>query len=198
MPVFKTIDGATPIHDASGLKLKITTLEQLYDAEAQNIARAMLKYLAGKPSRRSAPFDVVWTLKLHKEMFANVWKWAGQVRTSNLNMGVPGYKIQEELHTLLADLQCWKDTDMEWVEQATRLHHRAVSIHPFLNGNGRWSRMLSNIWLKQHGHTPVLWPAEMNRESPIRADYIKAVKEADRGNLQPLLDMHRIFQEKTE
>src|SRR6266851_437586 len=23
-------------------------------------------------------------------------------------------------------------------------------IHPFLNGNGRWSRMLANIWLKRN------------------------------------------------
>ena len=37
-------------------------------------------------------------------------------------------------------------------EQAVLLHHRAVQIHPFENGNGRWSRLLANIWLKKHAH----------------------------------------------
>ncbi|MEI7668618.1 MAG: mobile mystery protein B [Pseudomonadota bacterium] len=195
MPVFREIEGATPIHDASGLKIKITSLEQLYDAEAQNIAKAMLKYLAGKPSRRSASFDVSWSLKLHREMFYDVWKWAGQIRTSNLNMGVSVYQIQEELLKLFADLKCWQDTGMDLLEQAVRLHHRAVSIHPFVNGNGRWSRMLGNIWLKQNNNSPTLWPAEMNRESSIRLDYIKAVREADKGNITPLLEMHRKFEQ---
>lgn len=43
------------------------------------------------------------------------------------------------------------------VEIAARIHHRAVQIHPFLNGNGRWSRMLVNIYLKQNGLQPTKW-----------------------------------------
>lgn len=193
MSVFTTIEGATPIHDASGLKLRINNLEELYDAEAKNIAKIMLKYLAAKPSKRSASFDIRWSLKLHGEMFCDVWKWAGQIRHHTLNIGVPPYKIQEELHNLFQDLQCWKQTDMNLLEQAVRLHHRAVSIHPFPNGNGRWSRMLGNIWLKQNDHPLTLWSSDMNRENPIRSDYIKAIKEADKGNIESLLELHRLY-----
>ncbi len=194
MPVFPTIEGATPIDDASGLKLNIVTIEALYVAEAENIAKAVLKYLAGKPSKRSAPFTVDWIIRLHKEMYGNVWTWAGQIRTSgNPNIGVPAYMIPEELRKLIDDLHCWESTGMELIEQVVRLHHRAVWIHPFPNGNGRWSRMLSDIWLKQHGKALPIWPAEMNRESPIRSDYIRAVKEADRGNFEPLLALQRRY-----
>lgn len=193
MPRFPTIDGATPIDDASGLKLGITTLPELYEAEASNIAHAVVKYLANKPSKRSAPFSAEWALKLHKEMFEEVWNWAGQIRTSGTtNVGVQPHRIREELYKLFADLEAWGHSGMDLVEQAVRLHHRAVWIHPFPNGNGRWSRMLADIWLKQHGHAVAAWPSDMNRESPIRAEYIQAVREADNGNLEPLLTLEPV------
>ena len=30
---------------------------------------------------------------LHKKMFCNVWKWAGEFRRSEKNIGVPWYSI---------------------------------------------------------------------------------------------------------
>ena len=48
----------------------------------------------------------------------------------------------------------------ETLELAVRIHFRAVHIHPFPNGNGRWSRLLGNIFLKQNDHPLVKWPEE--------------------------------------
>ncbi len=82
-------------------------------------------------------------------MFAEVWRWAGHKRTTELNPGVPVYQIDIALKDLMDDLAYWRDkNDTDIIEQATRLHHRAVAIHPFLNGNGRWARLLANIFLK--------------------------------------------------
>lgn len=53
------------------------------------------------------------------------------------------------------------------IDDAALLHYRAVKIHPFPNGNGRWSRMLANVWLRKHGAKPTVWPpseASYNRE----------------------------------
>ena len=47
---------------------------------------------------------------------------------------------------------------MSLIEQAVVLHHLAVQIHPFPNGNGRWARMVANIWLKLHGGEATEWP----------------------------------------
>lgn len=195
MPTLPTIDGATPIDDISGLKLPVTTRDALNAAEAENIAKAVLKYLAKKPSRRSAPFDVRWMLQLHREMFGEVWEWAGQIRTSPLpTIGVPAHQIREELGKLIGDLLFWKKSTMDITEQAVRLHHRAVWIHPFLNGNGRWSRMLADIWLRQQGQKIPIWPVEVNTEaSRVRAKYIQAVKDADGGDFGKLLALYRQF-----
>jgi fido (protein-threonine AMPylation protein) len=63
------LPGETPI-DGSGLKRKgINAWAELNRAEAENIRKAVVKYLAAKPSRRSAPFTLSWAKRLHKQIF---------------------------------------------------------------------------------------------------------------------------------
>ena len=82
-------------------------------------------------------------------------------------------------------------SDMPLLEQAARLHHSAVVIHPFENGNGRWSRMLANIWLKQNGSNLTFWPeATVGETSVIRDEYLQALKAADRMDFGPLFALH--------
>ncbi|HQU44044.1 MAG TPA: hypothetical protein PK867_14590, partial [Pirellulales bacterium] len=78
-------------------------------AEAENILKATLKYLAGRPSRRTARFDVNWMVKLHREMFGDVWRWAGEIRSRDLNIGVPFYHVRPELQALADDLAAWRE-----------------------------------------------------------------------------------------
>lgn len=68
---------------------------------------------------------------------------------------------------------------------------------PFEDGNGRWARLLANVWLMQHDQPATLWPATDLRdtESPIRNDYIAAIKQADMRNYGPLIDLHIRFKE---
>lgn len=132
------LPGETPIDDISGLKVPvITTRRELDSVEGENIRVALVKYFGQPPCDHVASFDLDWVLKLHREMFGDVWAWAGQVRTRNLNLGDPHYLIRENLYNLLQDLETWAKYGMDRVEQAARLHHRAVLIHPFFNGNGR-------------------------------------------------------------
>jgi Fic-DOC domain mobile mystery protein B len=157
---WEILQGETPI-DVSGLKRKgLSTRAELNRAEAENIRKVVVKYLAAKPSRRSAPFTLTWAKRLHKEMFGDVWKWAGDFRQENLNLAPDWHQIPMQVQALLDDLVCWQEQGDSLLEQAARLHHRAVWIHPFSNGNGRWARMLANIWLKRHGNSIIEWPEE--------------------------------------
>ena len=194
---WNTIPGETPI-DISGLKVSgIRNREELSVAEAENVRKAIVKYLGGPLTRRTAKFDLPWMQKLHREMFRDVWKWAGEVRTTDLNLGPPWYQVSTQLHDLCADLAYWKTHWPDVVEQAAHLHHRAVQIHPFLNGNGRWSRLLANIWLKLHKLPVTEWPEEaIGETSVIRDDYLAAVRAADSGDYAPLIELHRLFAAK--
>jgi Fic-DOC domain mobile mystery protein B len=197
MPIFEPIPGETPIDDLSGLRIRgITLRRELSEFEAANISQAALKYLAGPPTRRTAPFDFDWCLQLHAEMFGEVWNWAGKVRTEELSIGVKLYLIQEQLAALLLDLESWTGYGMDPVEQSARLHHRAVLIHPFQNGNGRWARMLANIWLKRERAPIIAWPERIiENTSEIRGRYIAAIQAADRFEYDALVALHREFQE---
>ena len=195
MTGWHTLPGETPIDDISGLKVSgVTTRSELNKIEAENIRKAVVKYLAAKPSRRTAPFDLPWVLQLHREMFGDVWAWAGTIRTTVTNIGVRPNQIEVGLAALLDDLAFWQQQGEDELKQAVMLHHRAVHIHPFQNGNGRWARLLANIRLRVLGHQLTEWPEEtIGAESVIRNDYIAAIKVADDGEYGPLLDLHRQF-----
>lgn len=194
------LPGETPIDDASELKVEgITTRRELAVAEARNIMRAVLKYFRDRPTRELAGFDLDWAHRLHAEMFGDVWGWAGRPRLKNLNLGVPFHQIDEALYNLLEDLKTWEESGMDLVEQAARLHHRAVSIHPYPNGNGRWARMLANLWLGTHGSQAIEWPEDtIGAVSPIRGEYIAALGEADAGDIAHFVEMHRRYLGKDE
>ena len=189
------IDGETPI-DPSYLKIKsIKTRNDLLPYEAENIRKATLKYLAARPSAKLAPFDYAWILKLHEEMFCDVWEWAGQVRQIDLTLGINWQKIGQELGGLMLCIRDFAEDENQLLDQAVTIHYKAVQIHPFHNGNGRWSRMLANIWLRRHGKSEVEWPeaAVGMKASTIRQDYIAAIQEADKCNFAPLTELHRRY-----
>lgn len=133
-------------------------------------------------------------LDLHEEMFGDVWEWAGKLRKIELSIGIKAYQVGIELKKLCDDIEYWqKYKTYDIFELATRIHHRAVQIHPFQNGNGRWSRMLANIYLRQNGEMPVRWQEDLlASENPKRSEYIEALKMADNGDFKALIKMHKI------
>ncbi len=157
----------------------------------KNILKASLDYLGGVSNKKSDSFDADFFLKLHKEMFGDVWDWAGKIRTAELNFGVNAYLVSTELKKLTDDLSFWHENKtFNAIEISARLHHRAVVIHPFLNGNGRWSRMLANIYLKQNELKPTKWNEDLLAQENIhRGDYIQALKQADNGDYELLIKL---------
>jgi Fic-DOC domain mobile mystery protein B len=198
MPRFKPIPGETPIADVSDLKDKnIKNRGQLNKAEAANIVKVIARYLGGPLTRKEAPFDFAWFCQLHREMFEDVWGWAGRLRKSVTNIGIAPHLIEQRLYDLCKNLPYWSNESL--LLQATMLHHQAVQIHPFENGNGRWSRTLADIWLHLHGHDPIQWPGTaLSEESEVRAAYLAAIKAADDHDYQPLLALHLRFASAVE
>ena len=67
-------------------------------------------------------------------------------------------------------------------------------IHPFVNGNGRTARAVCYFVIcgKSGGLLPgpVTVP-EILRTEPVRAQYDEALRQADEGNPQPLIEVVR-------
>ncbi|MFA5250493.1 MAG: mobile mystery protein B [Parachlamydiales bacterium] len=196
MKNFEYPEGATPIDDISGLKISwVTTQAHLNMVEAENIALAIEKYLTKSINAPTSWFTVANLQRIHKDMFDDVWDWAGIFRTTQTIPGVRPYQIQSALKDLCDDVFYWNQNgcEMTFLEQAAQIHHRLVLIHPFPNGNGRFSRIVADRYLKGWKCSMPLWPNEIQKESQARKLYIKALRLADAGDYSLLMEFTKKY-----
>ena len=180
-------DGNTPLDpdEAEGLiPAWIATRADLDRAEAANV-HAGREWARRQHARRDV-LDVGFMRELHRRMFGDVWRWAGSFRTSAKSIGVPPHRISTELQQLIDDVRYWNANDTYPVdERAARYHHRLVAIHPFVNGNGRSTRELADLYLLSAGRAPFTWGISLGEAA--RPLYLTAVRAADRQDYEPLL-----------
>lgn len=66
-----------------------------------------------------------------------------------------------------------------------------VEIHPFPNGNGRHARIASDIYLNDYfDHVDIDWSGgfDLQSSNERRDNYIFALREADKGQFDALLE----------
>jgi Fic-DOC domain mobile mystery protein B len=188
--MFEYPEGATPVNDISGLKPNwVRTQEDLNLVEAESIATATNKYLSRQVGVPKKWFTVSFLKKIHCDMFDDVWDWAGSFRKVQTIPGVLPYKIRADLEKLCSEVMFWgsESVELTLVEQAARIHHQLVFIHPFSNGNGRFSRLVADRFLKAWKRPIPRWPADLGNGGKHRKEYISALKNADKGELEPLI-----------
>lgn len=85
---------------------------------------------------------------------------AGRYRRENVTIKgathiPPNYlKVPELMEKLVLNYKHWND--FHPIIQAALLHGELVKIHPFVDGNGRTSRLFMNLDLMNHGFNPVI------------------------------------------
>jgi Fic-DOC domain mobile mystery protein B len=190
---WKYTDGQTPIseEEKEGLINQMVTLQsELDELEQYNIEKALQWTIRLKVSKEVL-LSESFIKNLHQKMYGEVWKWAGKFRKSEKNIGVKWAQISIELRNLLDDTLFWiENKSFEPEEIAIRFKHRLVSIHCFPNGNGRHSRLMADLLMeKMYKKDPFPWHfTNLTDVGNVRKKYISALKEADKGNLQSLID----------
>lgn len=176
-------EGETPLDDISGLKItNINTRAELDEAEADNILDAYLKYTISPENLKGIKFDTLFLQELHRDMFGNVWSWAGDFRTTQTSIGIEAVNIRQALYQLMDDLTFWESA-WDYQDTATRLHYSLVKIHPFLNGNGRCGRLFTDLWLLSQNHEMLEWgSSSIDDENESRREYIDALRAVDSGD----------------
>ncbi len=140
--------GATTLDpdETEGIRFKhVTTRSELDELEQANILEG-LQWL-----RKQEHPDVLteaFLCDLHKRLFGKVWKWAGNFRRTEKNIGIVPSQLAVQLRQLLDDTNYWIEHGT-WSskELAARFHHRLVYIHLFPNGNGRHARIMADAVL---------------------------------------------------
>lgn len=188
------VEGATPLDpdELAGLKYKhITTREQLDELEQANIVTGLL--WLKKNITRDDVLTNNFAMDLHKALFKDVWTWAGTFRLTEKNIGIDPFGISVALRNLLDDLSAWIEyKSYPPVEAVLRFHHQLVKIHPFPNGNGRFSRIYADtVAEKYFAASPIKWGGRnLDKITQTRTDYINALKTADAGDISVLLKLY--------
>ena len=190
------LNGQTPLDEEEREELliaSVTTRGELDEFEQQNIEKAV----EWSMRRRFTQAEILtedFVRELHRRMYSDVWKWAGDFRRTNKNIGVDKNEIGVELKKLLDDAQFWIEKKAFAPDEiAVRFSHRIVSIHCFANGNGRHSRLIADILVSHvFNQPPFTWGStNLVRPGEARATYLAALHKADEGDIAPLIAFAR-------
>ena len=167
----------------------ITLRRELNEAEQINIADAA-KWLA---SRKRDVLDGKFLRNLHSHMFGQVWKWAGDYRKTPRNIGVDAWRIPMDVAQAIDDAKFWVANETYPPDEiAVRFSHRLVAIHPFPNGNGRFSRMVGDLLAQQLGQPRFSWgSANLVDPNETRQAYVAALRAADAHDFDALIAFAR-------
>lgn len=190
------IDGQTPLDDdeKEGILIpEISTRAELDEFEQKNIEQA-IQWTLQKSFKQEDVFTEMFLRDVHRKMYGEVWSWAGEFRKTDKNIGVDKWQIGTNLKTLLDDGLIWLEKKVYGPDElAIRFKHKLVSIHCFPNGNGRHSRLIADIIIDKILKKPIFtWGSgNLVRSGDTRTKYIQGIKEADNGNLGPLISFAR-------
>lgn len=158
---------------------RFDTKAELYAAEAQALADVRAELYAGISSGELTAADLTTPYALadiHAACYGSIWKWAGSIRVREISIGAAPEHIREALYTELDQLS-WQarhldETGLMAEFVAMSAHHHLVKIHPFIDGNGRVTRLYADaLLLALTGNRIFEWT-----DDPV---YFQALRRAD-------------------
>ena len=170
-------------------KLGIQSVEDMDDLELELLQRLYEEVLVKHLPNRVLTVEDLKTW--HRRWLGNVFEWAGQERS--VNMGKDGFMFaaSAQIPRLLADFErsClarWTpchDMDTDALVEAIAITHvEFILIHPFREGNGRLSRLLTDVMAVQSGRRPLdysTWNAD-------RKAYYQAIHQGMQMEYAPM------------
>jgi Fic family protein len=143
--------------------------------EAKNHAKAFDFIISLVKDKQITEYDI---LEIHKIVLSSIEdEYAGKYRDVRVKIAgsdviFPNYaKVPELMQVFLDDINREQDP----IKKALHAHYEFVTIHPFVDGNGRTARLLMNLLLMQNGFPPaIIKPKD-------RLKYLKSLEMAQLG-----------------
>lgn len=160
--------GETRLVIEDGLTIGGKTTREMHEAEG--LARAIDALIAGK---LVVSEDTI--LMFHRLIMQGIDdENAGKYRKIQVYISGDDHRPPRasEVAGLMQELMIWYKKSEKILHPtllASEFHYRFVKIHPFVDGNGRTARLLSNLILMSHGYPMIIVPIVR------RADYISSL-----------------------
>jgi len=171
-----------------------TVLRNLYGVRdgavlaRQEYRETYLRQVAIELGRVEIPrtYDAEHVRAIHRELFGNVYEWAGEYRTVGIAKGWSNFAEPTQIEGYLADAArtirqtSWSSLDRdEFARAAARTYAYVNTAHPFREGNGRSAKVFMgqvaelSVWRIDYdpaasGVTPEKWNQAAMLSSPDR------------------------------
>ena len=163
----------------------ITGHDPGFSRDAQDLARALdeLALMA----RESAPVDVIQVKRLH-ELILGTRRGAGEFRSTEVSIRGSRHVPPRTWREVMDQMEHWEAWSIAHrtappALRAAVLHAWLEHIHPFVDGNGRTGRAVTNLELIRAGYPPII----IRRRD--REIYLDALGRADDGDLGSFLEL---------
>ena len=169
-----------------GITIKGKTIQEHQESVNHGNALEFIKLLESKSRQEITQADI---LDIHRLILAKIDDTnAGRYRSVPVRIAGPTVALPNpfKVPDLMEEFMLWlkADTNDHPATISALAHFKLVSIHPFVDGNGRTARLLMNLLLAQMGYPP----AVINKED--RMQYINAIEKAQlTGNLDDYLNL---------
>jgi len=153
-----------------------------------------LKYINNTLIDKYGDITIQDILEIHRRVIGNVDPVeAGLFRRTQVFVSNHQPPPPSLLSTLMGKFVQWLNTahNLHPVRHAALAHYKLVFIHPFMDGNGRTSRLLMNLILMRAGFPPVI----IRRAD--REVYYRHLQTANEGDVRPFIRFIALCTEKT-
>lgn len=139
-------------------KLGIQDQSELNSVERQFV---LLKSSQAEQETIFKNIDFNFYKELHKQLFGDLYEWAGTVRSMNISKKGTvfcNFEDIERIGTLkfqrLAEQNYLKGlTKSRFIDELTEFYHDMNMLHPFREGNGRTLRLFITLLVRNAGYT---------------------------------------------
>ncbi len=159
----------------------IPTKKAIHYLEQGTLAATRARFLSEINRHQLHLEDILTTsflVELHRNLFSGIWSWAGAFRQTGLNIGVDPHLISTELHASFGNLLYqWRET--KWLatrELGIATHAELVRIHPFVDGNGRVTRLMADLVFAAVQPQPHAFEYDWNVDKSL---YIQLLRDYD-------------------
>jgi len=148
--------------------------------EAKNDAEAFDLMIKLVHAEKPVSQDIIQ--QIHEIVTKGILEVSGKYRTEHVRITgskttPPSFsKIVKLMDEYISNI---RELKLQPIKKAAFIQHELVLIHPFLDGNGRVARLITNLYLMNQGYPPIVLKKEDRRK------YYRVLQSADDGDLSP-------------